>query len=241
MVILTRTHYLRGLFIEYIFPGGAAFAGYLVIFIFTKAPVGPIGAVPNRAIKVGHSAGGTRLPWEATILDWAKGERSGQLCACKGREKNFGTKRKRLERTPLHSTRVFQSIFRWALQAHAQRRTIITLKRWGITFFSFFSFLVVRDRSEISGNYFDFASLLPPLVQKGKRNNEIHTFFPPASRRMNAQFLSNRVSYLLFPSLRLDFFFVWNKRKEKKKPARKCLGFIYRFFSRQKRKDPKKY
>lgn len=75
-------------------------------------------------------------------------------------------------------------------------------------FFLFFSFLVVRDRSEISGNYFDFASLLPPLVQKGKRNNEIHTFFPPASRRMNAQCLSNRVSYLLFPSLRLDFLLV---------------------------------
>lgn len=97
--------------------------------------------------------------------------------------------------------------------------------RHNFYFFLFFSFLVVRDRSEISGNYFDFASLLPPLVQKGKRNKEIHTFSPPASRRMNAQFLSNRVSYLLFPSLRLDFFFLFETSEKKKKTGKKMPGF----------------
>lgn len=39
-----------------------------------------------------------------------------------------GDQRKKVERTPLHTTRDFQSIFRWAVEAHAQRRKIITLK-----------------------------------------------------------------------------------------------------------------
>ena len=39
-----------------------------------------------------------------------------------------GDQRKKVERTPLHTTREFQSIFRWAVEAHAQRRKIITLK-----------------------------------------------------------------------------------------------------------------
>lgn len=40
------------------------------------------------------------------------------------------TTKRQMERTPLHSTRELQSIFRFsAVQAHAQRRTIIALKK----------------------------------------------------------------------------------------------------------------
>lgn len=68
-----------------------------------------------------------------------RGEQSRQLTvgaqrAMKKKEKKKktggrrGDQRKKVERTPLHTTRDFQSIFRWAVEAHAQRRKIITLK-----------------------------------------------------------------------------------------------------------------
>lgn len=69
IVMTTSAHYLNGRTREYILLEGVAFAGDLFIFIFTKPPVCSIGAVPNSGIEVGHSAGGTSLPWEATFLD----------------------------------------------------------------------------------------------------------------------------------------------------------------------------
>lgn len=62
-----------------------------------------------------------------------RGERSRQLTvgaqrAKKKKERKKKEKGKKVEPTPLHTTREFQSIFRWAVEGHAQRRKIITLK-----------------------------------------------------------------------------------------------------------------
>lgn len=71
IVTLTVAHNLHGWSVKNIHLAGVAFAGYLVIFIYTKSVLCPIGAVPN-STKVVHGAGGTGLPWEATFLKLSK-------------------------------------------------------------------------------------------------------------------------------------------------------------------------
>lgn len=69
IVTLTIPHYLHRESNKNIILGGVAFAVYLAIFIITKPILCEIGAVSNRTIEVGHGAGCTSLPWEATFLE----------------------------------------------------------------------------------------------------------------------------------------------------------------------------
>lgn len=69
IVTLTIAHYLHRGSRENTILGVVAFAVYLAIFIVTKPSLCAIGAVPKRTIEVGHGAGCTDLPWEATFLE----------------------------------------------------------------------------------------------------------------------------------------------------------------------------
>lgn len=126
------------------------------------------------------------------------------------------TTKRQMERTPLHSTRELQSIFRClAVHAHAQRRTIIALKkRWSI--------FLPTDQNSWGFFFWNACS------REEDRQEILHYHIPSQWRRMEAHYSTAFHNLLLI-------FDRLNRRRMRQENA--CVSSIV---SSRERNDQKK-